>query len=870
MKKYFPLILFLLSLYGAFAQTYTVGVQSVTWTDASRSNRSVPVEFHYPGTNSAIAPDSFGFVVFGHGFDMTIDAYYNYADSLAAHGYIVALTSNEGGLSPTHANLAQDLIYIYNNMISQSNTTASSLLYHHVKPRGAISGHSMGGGCTVLSCQYSDTATCYWTLAEATTNPSSVTAAPFMRKPYLSFAGGNDCIAPASTNQKPTYDSCGSICKTLIEIKNATHCQFALSNIACNFGEGVSGCASTPLSRTAQTNAVLYFLLPYLDYYLNGNCSAWTLFESRYTADVTDTIMQNCHNVIPANQAITGATSFCNGSLDTLTANPAGFSYMWSNSSIAAHISISNPGSYTLTVSNGTCAVTATPFTVTQKFPPATPGAISSPDTVCSGIASIGISVNNDTTATTYNWTLPSGWSINSGNNTHAITGISGSTGGTISVTAQNSCGTSSSVQKNIVVNLSGLAAPGAIRGDTLLCAGQPVQYVIDSVNGASSYVWNYPVGWTLNSTNHSDTLNLTSGSGSGTVTVQAVNGCGQGLPSILNVHSNAVPIIGSMVGDTVVCVGQSVHYVVTPVGVVTTYTWNYPNGWTLISGGNSDSINLTTSANPGSITVQVENGCGQSTPSSLNVTTKTAPTIGSITGLDSVCINSTGSLAFTLQNVVGADSILWVLPNGWDIISGQGTTHLTTSHNQSGGAINVTAYNLCGSTGAVPVNVNVTDTPQPVVTQINDTLTTGAANGYQWYLNGGPINGATSQNYITTQNGNYSVAVTNTGGCTGTSSVYNYVYLSLNNLPGKEGVNFFPNPSANGLFQVCVTPEMLGSKLEVFDVLARKVMEHEINDLRSTIDMSGFNKGIYLANLTLNGTSCTFNSFCLILVLLP
>ena len=853
MKNFLLFTILLLATVCAFAQNYTVGVQSVTWTDASRSNRSVPVEFHYPGTNTAIASDSFGFVVFGHGFDMTIDAYYNYADSLATHGYIVALTSNEGGLSPSHPNLAQDLIYIYNMMISESNTDAASPLYHHVKAKGAIAGHSMGGGCTVLSCQYSDTATCYWTLAEATTTPSSVTAAPFMHKPYLSFAGSSDCIAPATTNQIPTYDSSGSICKTLVEIKNATHCQFALSNVACNFGEGVSGCASTTLSRNGQTDTVLSFLYPYLDYYLNGNCAAWTKFESLYSADVNDVLMQSCNNIIPTNQSITGATSFCSGHNDLLTAAPVGFSYTWSNNSTGSTLSVSNAGTYSLTVSNGTCSVTAAPFTVAENTAPATPSVITAPDTVCSGITNITISVINDPAATTYNWSLPSGWNITNGSSSHAIQATSGNTGGTISVTAQNSCGVSSSIQKNIIVTLSGLAAPGAIRGDSAPCVGQPVQYVISAVSGATSYVWNYPAGWTLNSGNTSDSLNLTSGNGAGTVTVQAVNGCGQGTPSSLNVTALSAPVINAIAGDTLVCTAQPVQYIAGSTTGATGFLWNYPSGWTLVSGGNADTLNLTAGSSPGNVTVQVSNGCGQSSVTSLSVNTHAAPVVGAITGTDSVCINSTGALSFNLPNISGADSIYWSAPVGWSLISGQGTANVQANNNGIAGAINATAFNVCGSANATPLNLNVIDTPTALITQHRDTLTTGLADKYQWYLNGTEITGATSQNYITSQNGNYTVAVTNAGNCTGMSPAYNYIYLSINQVSSQNDVAIFPNPSANGIFQLMVSNDLQGGTIQVFDVLGRLVFEKAITEPNPGIDLSLMSKGIYQAVIGFN-----------------
>ena len=297
MKHILLAFLILFTAVAAMSQPYGVGVQTLTYTDASRSNRSISVEVHYPatstGSSTPFAADSFPFVVLGHGFVMTPAAYYPFADTLAQRGYIVAMPNTETGISPSHPDFAKDLIFLYNTLITESSN-ASSPFYHKVIARGAISGHSMGGGCTVLSAQYNNPATCYFTLAEATTNPSSITAAPLMTKPYLSFAGSYDCIAPYGTNQLPTYDSSGSPCKYLIEITGASHCQFGAGATTCNFGETTTGCGSPPLSRTAQINTVLAYLNPYLDYYLKGYAAAAGSFDSVYATDATNTKKKSC------------------------------------------------------------------------------------------------------------------------------------------------------------------------------------------------------------------------------------------------------------------------------------------------------------------------------------------------------------------------------------------------------------------------------------------------------------------------------------------------------------------------------------------------------------------------------------------------
>src|SRR4051812_42884467 len=126
MKSILSSLFVLLISLNTFAQTYTVGTQTITYTDAARSNRSIGVEFRYPGTNASVASGQFPFVIFAHGFQMDQVPYYPYADTLAKQGYIVALLTTETALLPSHPNFAQDLIFAYNKLISESNTNAAS------------------------------------------------------------------------------------------------------------------------------------------------------------------------------------------------------------------------------------------------------------------------------------------------------------------------------------------------------------------------------------------------------------------------------------------------------------------------------------------------------------------------------------------------------------------------------------------------------------------------------------------------------------------------------------------------------------------------------------------------------------------------
>jgi hypothetical protein len=84
---------------------------------------------------------------------------------------------------------------------------------------------------------------------------------------------------------------------------------------------------------------------------------------------------------------------------------------------------------------------------------PAQPGAITGNTTVTSGTSQT-YSIAAVSGATSYTWTLPSGWSGSS--TSTSITATAGSTGGTISVKANNACGSGSSRSLTVTVGGSG------------------------------------------------------------------------------------------------------------------------------------------------------------------------------------------------------------------------------------------------------------------------------------------------------------------------------------------------------------------------------------------------------------------------------
>ncbi|MBL7692450.1 MAG: T9SS type A sorting domain-containing protein [Flavipsychrobacter sp.] len=296
------LIVFCIALCGfsvAYGQPYQVGHITKTFTDAARSNRSVPVEIYYPadvaGDNKPFAaayPGKAPVISFGHGFVMTYDAYANIRDAVVTNGYIIAFPTTEGSFSPSHSEFGKDLAFVVRE-VTALGAEAASLLYGKTDTNNCVMGHSMGGGAAFLARSYDPSIKAMVTFAAAETTPSAITAASSVNAPSLVFAGENDCVTAPATNQRPMYDALTAACKHYITIKGGSHCQMAGASTTCSFGEAT--CTPAPgITRAAQHATINKYLVPWLNYTLKGNCAAGTTFETDLAADGAVTHAKNC------------------------------------------------------------------------------------------------------------------------------------------------------------------------------------------------------------------------------------------------------------------------------------------------------------------------------------------------------------------------------------------------------------------------------------------------------------------------------------------------------------------------------------------------------------------------------------------------
>ncbi|MBK7854574.1 MAG: T9SS type A sorting domain-containing protein [Bacteroidetes bacterium] len=268
------------------------------------------------------------------------------------------------------------------------------------------------------------------------------------------------------------------------------------------------------------------------------------------------------------------------------------------------------------------CGFSATPkcFSVAKGTAP-TPGNVSGSSTVCSGgsgnysiVAIPGV---------TYNWSVPSGASITSGDGTNAVTVLfptSFSTGN-VCVNITNVCGVTSITKCRGVVTANP-SRPASITGNTSGVCNSLQNYSCAASTNATSYLWNV-TGGTIQSGQGTQTVSvLWNASGTtGTLNVNGVNACGNGL--VRSVSVNLKPSsAASITGNVSACANTAEVYNFTSLYGATNYLWsvNTASGASVTAGQGTTAATIQWATNGGTVYCTPSNVCGSSSTKTLAV----------------------------------------------------------------------------------------------------------------------------------------------------------------------------------------------------------------------------------------------------------
>jgi len=88
---------------------------------------------------------------------------------------------------------------------------------------------------------------------------------------------------------------------------------------------------------------------------------------------------------------------------------------------------------------------------------------------------------------------------------------------------------------------------------------------------------------------------------------------------------------------------------------------------------------------------------------------------------------------------------------------------------------------------------------PQSIIQQGDSLIANSGSVSYQWYYNGNAISGATDYVFVSVEDGNYNVIVTDINGCEVEAAINN-VETKIHSPSGNSSFTVFPNPAGNFL----------------------------------------------------------------------
>jgi hypothetical protein len=576
----------------------------------------------------------------------------------------------------------------------------------------------------------------------------------------------------------------------------------------------------------------------------------------------------------PQPGVINGSSTFCPGDASTYTvANVPGTTYTWTLPTGWTSVLAAPPATNSIIVTPNTTAGSVSVIgtsscgtsiaqtrAIVAGSAPAPPASVNGNAYICANTPQT-YTVAPVAGATGYVWTLPTGWIGTSTTNT--INATNASTSGNVTVRAVNGCGQSLATVLPISV-ISSLPNPGTITGKDTLCSGALQTYSITPVNGATSYVWTLPPGWSGTTTGTS--IQVFGGTSTGPISVTAYVSCATSPTSsrTLTAVTTVTPTVTLSSPSGPLCERKPITFTATTTGGGTnpTYIWR-KNGTVVTGTGNTYTTASLSNGDVIAVTLNSNAACASSptvvaTPVTAQIIPAVVPGI-SINTLPttSICRGTSLALSATAtgggsgpvyqwfkngQPISGANSLSYVA-NG---LSDQDTLTVSIASNA------VCATQTVSNSNQVIVNVadvlvpgvdisvspsNILFVGQPVTFTATPT-NGGPTPGYQWMLNGDNIPFETNPTFTSSTllpNDYVTVRMVSYLSCASPKTaksapiVMRADPLSVGSTPTGDGFRLYPNPTS-GMLSVRGTAAVRGGlRLEVMNAVGQMVHRVEL-----------------------------------------
>ncbi|NQV01294.1 MAG: T9SS type A sorting domain-containing protein, partial [Bacteroidia bacterium] len=421
---------------------------------------------------------------------------------------------------------------------------------------------------------------------------------------------------------------------------------------------------------------------------------------------------------------------------------------------------------------------------------------------------------------------------------------------------------------KIVPIYIIATANPGSI------CQGTTSQLNVSVTGGTPPYSYQWTPITSLSNPNITNPIASPTSTTMYFVTVTD-NALETATDSVLVTVKTSPPSPGAITGPSDVCRDSTVMYQIQAMTGATSYSWTVPDNAIIVTGQNSPTIEVLWGETSGVVSVIVGNECGNSPPSTIDVTVSMIlPTPGAIIGPDLGCTGIESM--FQIVEIPGAESYLWTVPADAQIKAGQGTNEVTVIWGSVSGEIAVAAINGCGSSPDSQRTLTAASTPGPAgdITG-NDTVCvnhtgylysvpeiTGATT-YIWTL---PVGGTIASGQGTHEvmidfsstaiSGEVSVYGTNDCG-NGTAMVKPLIVsecAGVDEFNLLAGVAIYPNPTEEKL-NIRIQGRETEIMLVITDVTGNVKFAEKLTNIPSEylkqIDVSGYSEGLYFIRMS-------------------
>lgn len=194
------------------------------------------------------------------------------------------------------------------------------------------------------------------------------------------------------------------------------------------------------------------------------------------------------------------------------------------------------------------------------------------------------------------------------------------------------------------------------------------------------------------------------------------------------------------------------------------------------------------------------------------------------------------------LAVICGGNPVTLSANNGTAYLWNNGATTQTISVSNSGIYTVTVTNNFCSAISAPVGIVNVPLPPQPSITSWtgNSILCNLTGYSYQWYLNGVLLPDDTLQSLAVTVNGIYTVNITDSNGCTATSTGYSIAVGISENSP--------PNIVVNTVFNsfIIIRGTHIEGTIVLCDVSGKEILRQQTVEGETQLNVPGLAKGFY------------------------